>query len=66
MNVHSSQLGLLAIVSVSCLLSDLRLGFSMSRRMSSWRFDGGSVNMMGMEEVMVVDGALNSWEVWWR
>lgn len=50
-NIHSSQFTELAIVAVICLFSALSDGFSVSSRMSSCRFDGGSVNMTGKDMV---------------
>jgi hypothetical protein len=48
--VHSEQFGELAITAVTCLLMDLRVGFEeVSRRMISWRLEGGRVKRIGMD-----------------
>ena len=49
-DIHSAQLGDDAIVDVICLFRALRLGFDEgSSRISSWRFEGGSVKRRGRD-----------------
>ena len=62
-DVHSAQLGESFMVDVICLFSALRVGLlDVSRRMTSWRLEGGRVNMRGMgEDDMVGASSVRMW-----
>jgi hypothetical protein len=48
--LHSAQFTELLIVSETCLFNALSEGFdAVETRMSSWRFEGGSVKRTGMD-----------------
>jgi hypothetical protein len=55
--LHSAQFGDDAIVAEICLFSVLSVGFEdVETRMSSWRFEGGSVKRIGIDMIADVIG----------